>query len=156
MAQPEKKIHYEKAKECARCGSVMRYIYGEMFECPTCGYKEPTDFGKVREFLEVNGPQPAIVISENTGVTVECINELLREGRIEIPDGSEVFIKCQKCGTDIRYGRYCPDCMMKMTKSVSNALWMPEVGEKPKMKQVEGKMHYLDNRHKKTENIFKK
>lgn len=73
---------------------------------------------------------------------------LLRQGRIEIPDGSDTYIKCQKCGTDIRYGRYCPDCMLKIAKSVNGVMWMEDVGEKPTHKGGE-EMHYLDKMRKK-------
>lgn len=119
----------------------MKYIYGEMFECQSCGNKELSDFGKVREFLDENGPQNAETISENTGVSVKKIDEYLREGRVEIPDGSEIYIRCQSCGTDIRYGRYCPECMIRLTNGLSKAIWMPEVGEKPTKKGNSGKMH---------------
>ncbi len=133
---------YEKLKACPICGSHMNYIYGEMFQCPECGRKERTDFGKVREFLEIAGPQPAIIISQETGVEVKVIEQFLREGRVEIPDGSPVYIRCQSCGTDIRYGRYCPECMLKLSKSLSQAILAPEVGEKPRTKS--GKMHTLE------------
>jgi len=123
----------ENVKVCSECGIPMKYIYGEMFECTSCGKKELSDFGIIKEFLEVNGPRPAIVIHDETGIPVEYINKLLREGRMEIPDGSIAYIKCQKCGTDIRYGKYCPECMLTLTNNVSQALWMPEAGEKPKI-----------------------
>ena len=135
-------IHDERAEICPECKSPMRYIYGEMFECPNCGRKEPSDFGKVKEFLDVNGPQTALVISDETGVTVEKIEQFLHEGRVEIPDGSDIYIRCQSCGTDIRYGRYCPDCMIKLTKDLGKAMMNPEVGEKPTNKsKYSGKMH---------------
>ena len=109
-----KEVKFEKAKICPFCGNNMKYVYGEMYECPGCGRKEPTDFGKVRDFLDTNGPQPAIVIADATGVSLDVIDGFLKQGRVEIPDGSDVYIKCQRCGTDIRYGRYCQECMMKI------------------------------------------
>lgn len=133
---------YDKIKLCPICHNHMNYIYGEMFQCPSCGRKERTDFGKVREFLEIAGPQPAVIIAEETGVELKVIEKFLREGRVEIPDGSPVYIKCQSCGTDIRYGRYCPDCMLRLSKSLSVAILAPEVGEKPRTKS--GKMHTLE------------
>lgn len=144
MENEKSKRLFDSIKFCSNCGNEMKYIYGEMFECLSCGRKELSDFGKVKRFLEINGPQPAIFINEGTGVSLDNINKYLREGRIEIPDGSETYIKCQKCGTDIRYGRYCPECMLQMAKNVNQALWMPEVGEKPKITNNNGKMHTLD------------
>ena len=150
-AADERKIKaqkYERTKICPDCGINMKYMFGEQFRCPQCGRTELSEFGKVKEFLEKAGPQPAIVISDETGVSLEYVNMLLRQGRIEIPDGSDTYIKCQKCGTDIRYGRYCPDCMLKIAKSVNGVMWMEDVGEKPTRKDGE-EMHYLDKMKRK-------
>lgn len=137
---------YDMLPKCPDCNVHMKYIYGEMFECPVCHKQEPTDFGKVRTYLEQAGPQPAIVISNATGVDVHVIDNFLRQGRIEIPDGSSVYIKCQSCGADIRYGRYCPECMVKMTKELGKAMLMSEVGERPTNKSdMSGKMHILNS-----------
>lgn len=139
------RMTYEQTKDCPSCGNNMKYMYGEMFQCPVCGRKELSDFGKVKEFLDANGPQPAVVISDATGVKLHVIDGYLKQGRVEIPDGSEIYIKCQKCGTEIRYGRFCPECMLKMSSGISKALWNPDVGEKPKIKrEATGKMHIMD------------
>lgn len=132
----------ERIKFCPTCGEPMKYMFGEVYKCSKCGRSELTDFGKVREFLEKSGPQPAVVISRETGVELNVIDKFLREGRVEIPDGSDIYIKCQSCGTDIRYGRFCPECMMKISKDIGQAMLAPEVGEKPRIKS--GKMHTLE------------
>lgn len=135
---------YIMTKHCGKCGMEMKYAYGETYVCPGCGEVVLTDFGKVKQYLDANGPQPAIIISEKTGVPIDYINKMLREGRIEIPDGSEIYIKCESCGTDIRYGRFCPECMQKIVKNLNKALWMPEVGERPKIKNNTGKMRTVE------------
>lgn len=133
---------YDMLPKCPDCDVHMKYAYGEMFECPICHRTEPTDFGKIREFLEKAGPQPAIVISNETGVPVNVIDNYLRQGRVEIPDGSPIYIKCQSCGADIRYGKYCPECMAKMSKELGKGALMSEVGERPSNKpDMSGKMH---------------
>jgi predicted amidophosphoribosyltransferase len=137
---------FEEAKKCPACGFNMKYIYGEMYECPECGTKMLSDFGKVREFLDIHGPQPASIISEATGVSLHVIDGYLKQGRVEIPDGSDTYIKCQGCGTDIRYGRFCPECMMKLSKNISQAMCNPDIGEKPKLKKdAAGTMHTMDS-----------
>ncbi|MGN0318905.1 MAG: hypothetical protein ACI4E1_13315 [Lachnospira sp.] len=146
----EKKLNdiYQRAVYCPKCGGQMKYVYGEIYECMTCGEKDLTDFGKVREYLEKNGPQPAVVISKNTGVALDVISSLLHQGRIEIPDGSPVYIKCQNCGTDIRYGRYCPECSSKLARKIGKAYSLPTAGEKPKNGNRSGKMHTFNDRNK--------
>jgi len=140
---------YQMGIPCQSCGSTMHYIYGEMFECPNCGRKESTDFGKVREYLDLHGPTPAAIISDQTGVKLHVIETFLRQGRVEIPDGTGVYIKCEKCGEDIRYGRYCPDCIRKLSSELNKAMWSPDVGEKPTVKaDMSGRMH-LQRRNRK-------
>ena len=56
---------YTTAPKCKKCGTGMVYAYGEIYECPKCGAKEYTDFGKVREYLEAHGPQNAVTIADS-------------------------------------------------------------------------------------------
>lgn len=95
-------IKYDRAKICPKCGELMRYAFGEVFKCDNCGAEELTSFGKVRKYIEDHGPSNAANISDGTGVPVSTINRYLREGRIEIPDGSDSYIKCEDCGAEIR------------------------------------------------------
>jgi predicted amidophosphoribosyltransferase len=135
-------IKYDRAKICPKCGELMRYAFGEVFKCDNCGAEEMTSFGKVRKYIEDHGPSNAANISDGTGVPVSTINRYLREGRIEIPDGSDSYIKCEDCGAEIRYGRFCPECSAKLSRDNSSMVY---VGEKPKHKMdYNGKMHTLD------------
>jgi Zn-finger nucleic acid-binding protein len=139
----------DMTKMCPSCNIPMVYIYGETFECPMCKRKELTDFGKIREFLDENGPKPAMVISEATNVDMDVINVYLRQGRVEIPDGSGIYIRCESCGTDIRYGRFCPECAAKASKDVGMGMLSADMGEKPTARQeMSGKMHIKNVRLK--------
>ncbi|MBE5911481.1 hypothetical protein [Pseudobutyrivibrio sp.] len=135
-----------KPTRCSKCKGRIRYIGGGYYECYDCGNKEIDDFGRVKDYIDENGPAPAIIISENTGVPVDIVNGMLREGRLEIPEGSVVYIQCETCGCSIRYGRFCPDCIRSRTNSLKGVFFNPDVGEKPKKeapKHDDGKMHFL-------------
>ena len=134
-----------KPERCSVCHGRLRYIGGGQYECFDCGHQEIDDFGKVKQFVDEHGPSPAIVISECTGVPVDLINGMLKEGRLEIPDGSSVYIKCEKCGCSIRYGRYCPECLKQRTNSLMGIYFNPDVGERPSNNPVQqtGRMHFL-------------
>lgn len=106
------------------------------------------DYGKVKQFLEENGPSPALVVSRATGVKPEIIKLFLIKGRVEIPEGSQYYLKCEKCACSIRYGRYCPQCVKEMAGSIQ-AVFNEEVGERPKHElnpEMQGKMHYFDRK----------
>lgn len=127
---------------CKRCHAYYKKVGLGIYKCPECGYEEVDDFGKVRMFLEKNGKSSAPVIAEGTGIPVSKIERFLREGRIEIPDDSDIFIRCESCGTEIKYGRFCPKCALEMCKKLNMAISQGEIGELPK-KRTE-KMHYLN------------
>ena len=102
----------------------------------------------LKAFLEENGPSPAVVISENTGVPLDIINIYLRTGRLEIPEGSKYFINCERCGCSIRYGRFCPECAKILAGGIK-AVFNADVGEKPKIKpksDMAGQMHFINRK----------
>lgn len=126
---------------CSACGGSLTYKSHGAYVCNTCGNIEYDDFGKVRAYIDANGPTPAAVISSATGVSIQKINNYLREGRVEIPEGSNIYIKCENCGQDIRFGRYCPECAAKLSKNLSGAF---EAGEVPKKSSVpSGRMRFV-------------
>ena len=124
---------------CKKCSAPLEFAGRGMYKCPECGEIEYDDFGKIRKFLDEHGPTPAIEISEGTGVTVKKINNFLRQGRMEIAEGSGEYIRCEMCGTSIKFGRVCPECAMMLNKSKNmKGVSLSEIGEKPKSR---GAMH---------------
>lgn len=133
----------DKRVVCPKCKTRYEVVREGVYRCPECGFVEMTSFGKIKTYLTDNGPTSSHTLSEKTGVPIATINKYLRQGRIEIPENSPSFIKCEKCGrTEIRYGRFCPECALSITKQLSVALSEVEVGEVAKRSRS-GKMHYL-------------
>lgn len=126
---------------CEVCGGALKDPGLGVYVCSKCGHEMISEFGKVKKYIIENGPRNAQEISDATGVSLKKIDKFLRQGKIEIPENSEIFIKCESCGTDIRYGRYCPACASKLAKQFSSALVLNEVGEVPKRT---GKMRYMN------------
>lgn len=130
-------------KVCVRCGRMFTYLGFGHYYCPMCKERDNEDFTRVKEYIYEHGVAPSLEVSEQTGVDLKIIQQYLREGRLEIPESSPIFIKCEKCGIDIRSGRLCPNC----ATSLSNAMRIEmdfdneQIGEVPKKK--EGKMRYF-------------
>lgn len=132
---------------CEICGGEMKPVYSGIYECKKCKRQEYDDFGKVRSYIEEHGKQPAAILAEETGVELETIEMFLRTGRLEIPEGSDIYVSCERCGCDIRFGRFCNDCMKVLTGDMKKAYFNEEVGEKPKTssnKKSDGKMYTMD------------
>jgi len=131
--------------KCKRCRKWFKnYGYNPIL-CPSCMSLDSSDFDKVRLYLYENATATATELSENTGVSVAQIEGYLKNGRLEIPKNSPIFIKCERCRTDIRSGRFCSDCSVSLSNAMRMELNFDEsqIGEKPK-KKVKDKMHYLN------------
>ncbi len=121
---------------CPNCDILMRYKHGGLYVCEKCGAEQLNDFGKVKKYLNEHGPTNAMDLAANTGVRRSRIGEFLRLGKVEIPEGSATFIHCKSCGTAIRFGNYCANCVH--TKNIQGAY----IGDTPK--KVPEKMRFLD------------
>ena len=133
--------------KCPKCGTAYEDGNSRMYTCPNCGFEEPTTFGIVRTYLEEHGNRSAIEISRDTKIPVQEINSFLRQGRLEIPEESDVFIDCKRCGISIRYGKFCPACAEALAKELKEAFDITTVGPVPK--SLQGKMHSLNQAHNK-------
>lgn len=109
---------YNIPRQCTICGGVMVFKGLGEYECEDCGQLAYDDYGKVRNYIEEHRGSNAAQIEEATGVSQKTIRRLLKEGRLEIAEGSRTFLRCEHCGKDIRSGRYCPDCEVKMHRSL--------------------------------------
>jgi hypothetical protein len=143
---------------CSLCGGSLVFEGGGTYSCIHCGNVELDNFGKVSQFLYENGPAPIIVIEQATGVEGIEIEKMLKEGRLQIPEPSEYYIKCEKCGCDIKYGRFCTNCIKELAGGIK-MLFNSAEGKKPKRREefyfreneepkVEGKMRYFTGRRK--------
>ena len=63
-----------------------------------------------------------LIVSQSTGVSMEILSELLKDGRLQVPPDSNIFLKCEKCGCAIRSGRICSRCSVNTFQEIRNLL----------------------------------
>lgn len=95
---------------CEKCGGVMIFKGVGEYECEDCGYLDYDDYGKVRNYIEQHPGATSAQASEATGVSQKSIRDMLKDERLEIAANSATFLRCEICGTNIRYGRFCKKC----------------------------------------------
>lgn len=125
---------------CMECGGKLTYQGLGEYKCMECDSVYLDDFGRVRNFLIDNGPQPAPVVVAATGVSGHLVTELLKSGRIEAVERSKMFINCERCGCAIRYGRICPDCAKNIAKKIGDEMVVGEKAYKDEPKKVHNTM----------------
>ncbi len=128
---------------CEGCKNLFHYPgFGAKY-CPKCRDADRENQQRVKEYIKENGASNMYQISDATGVPTKTIKQYLRDGMLEIPEGSPIYIQCESCGCDIRSGRWCPACAARMSGELKG-LYVG-VGETPK-KRASGKMRFLDRR----------
>lgn len=110
--------YYHIPRTCRECGGVMIYKGVGEYQCEDCGFVDYDDYGKVRLYIEEHRGATAAEIEAAVGVSQRTIRQMLRESRIEVAEGSKIFLHCEICGANIRSGRYCPDCEMKVHRDM--------------------------------------
>lgn len=103
---------------CAECGGVMIFKGVGEYKCEDCGYLDYDDYGKVRNYIEHNPGATSAMASAATGVSQKSIRNMLKEERLEIAANSQVFLKCEICGEQIRTGRFCKRCETSYHRSI--------------------------------------
>lgn len=145
MNDLERMLITNKPTMC-QCGGKYFHIGGGQYKCQNCNEIVLDDFGKVKQLLDTNGPMPILTISALTGVSSEVIEFMLKDGRVEIIEGSKYYLQCGKCGCSIRSGRFCIECAKELSGSIQK-IFYNEIGEKPKYEvKQKGKMHFLNRR----------
>lgn len=133
-----------KLKKCKRCGKFFVNDGVPSKYCHLCILLDNEDFEKIRDFLYENGAATALEIEQNTGIPVKRIEGYLREGRLEIPANSPIFIKCELCGKEIRTGKYCDECTLKVSKGLNDMKF--SLSKKAEEEIETGQMRYLNKK----------
>lgn len=125
-------------KSCMRCGNMFLYTGIEKCICSKCKEKDVEEFEIVKNYIYENLSATIREVSIETGIRVVRIRSFIKDGRLIIPDGSAVFMKCEVCDTDIKYGRVCRECMNTLSNDIKNIMSLDEfqVGERPNLINV--------------------
>ncbi len=110
--------YYHIPRTCKDCGGVMVYKGVGEYQCELCGDIDYDDYGKVRLYIEQHKGATAAEIENAVGVSQRSIRRMLRESRIEIAEGSKIFLHCEICGANIRSGRFCHECEFKVHRNL--------------------------------------
>jgi hypothetical protein len=130
---------------CLRCGNMFLYSGVGKCICEECKKEDELEFKTVKEYIYSNPTATIMETSQETGVRVARIKSYLRDGRLVIPDGSPIFLNCEVCGENIKFGRVCRQCADSLSNELKQSMSISDinVGEKPRI-NVDHKMRFLD------------
>lgn len=156
----------KKPVKCQACGGRLCYTGGGRYRCPLCGREAYDDFGKIRKFLEDNGPSPPIVISQATGVASEVVKAFQKKNFVSSGDvkllptdkdtrmkkprflneqSNSYYLKCSRCGDGISSGRYCTTCIRELAGGIKEAIRQDSIRRQLEA-GADGEMRFLGKR----------
>jgi flagellar operon protein (TIGR03826 family) len=138
-------------RNCKRCGNVFSYS-GNKF-CTNCIKEDEEDFVKVKDFLNQNPNAKLVDISREIDVGIEKVRKFLRDGRLEIVGDNNFLIECDNCGTPIKSGRFCEECLRTTRNNLQSASQeLTSQKEEREAKKKDGGFYFKDinkNKNKK-------
>lgn len=134
-----------EVKNCRLCGKLFNHI-GGMVVCPACKEELEKKYRQVKEYIQENKVATMSEISEVNNVSMQQINQWIREERLVFTDDSPIGIDCESCGRSIKTGRFCDNCKATMAKEMGNAFSKrPVENDAIKAARDRARMRYLDN-----------
>ncbi len=128
---------------CEKCSGYYEYNGAGEYVCKQCGNIAYDDYGKVRKFIEENGPAPYHVVKQATGVSGKLVREFL-----DTPNTEKRFnLTCQGCGCKIAVGKLCSACAAAENLSSAKEVLEPKVATKKPVSK-KGGVHFVVDRNK--------
>lgn len=132
-----------EVKNCRDCKRLFNYIGGARL-CPDCKAKLEEKFVEVKKFVEDHKNASISLVSEEMEVSVQQINQWVKEERLIFAEGSIAMIYCETCGVPIRTGRFCEKCKENMVNNL-NGMYPKNDAFSKKNARDRARMRYLDN-----------
>ena len=108
------------ARNCRRCGKMYNYLGGAPI-CIDCKNADEAIFKKVKEYLYDNPGATLSQVATDVEVSVEKIKMFLKDGRLEITEGSNIILECERCGKSIKTGRFCNECQNDVSSDIAGS-----------------------------------
>lgn len=115
---------------CARCGRMFNKT--SISVCAVCLPDEEADRDKVREALAEDDSLNVEAVAEVTGVDLEVVQRMMKDGIITAATMDIGEVKCGRCGKPAISAakRLCQECLDKMNQEVAQAQAKIQLGAK--------------------------
>ena len=136
-----------EVKNCRTCGKLFNYMGTGRPICAACNAALEEKFFQVREYIREHKDAGVNEVSEENDVPVSQIKQWIREERLAFSENSQVGIECEKCGVQIRTGRFCKACKGNITEGLKAVYVQPKPKqEEPKQNSTnkKGQVRFMD------------
>jgi flagellar operon protein (TIGR03826 family) len=130
-----------KLENCPNCGRLfVRNQFRDI--CESCYREEEDAFEKVYNFLRKRENRMATMtqVVDATGVKESLLIKFIKSGRIKLVQFPNLGYPCDCCGTLIREGKLCADCLKDLNQQIEKLQ-----KEEEKKRQI-GTIYYAKKR----------
>jgi len=96
-------------RPCRDCRRLFNYLSGIQL-CPDCRERQEDKFQEVRCFLDEHPGAGVQQIAECCAADEIQVVQWIRDGRLNLVNDLDPFVRCEHCGEVIKSGRYCERC----------------------------------------------
>ncbi len=132
-----------EVRSCRSCRRLFNYLGGPPL-CPACRDELEKTFFTVKEYIRNNPHATIRDVADANEVSVNQIQQWVREERLQFSSDSGVALQCEKCGAKIYTGRYCDKCKAGLANGLTKAFSDDKKHAEPKKQEKTGnKMRFL-------------
>ncbi len=120
-------------QSCIRCDKIFLFTGVGKCICAKCNAADEEIFNTVKDYIYDHPSAMIKEVAEKTGVKIGRIKSYLKEGRLIISDDSAIFLNCEVCGAQLKFGRVCRNCADTLSNEMKSAMEINDysIGDKP-------------------------
>lgn len=131
-------------RSCRKCKRLFNYVVGPHI-CPACREEMEKLFSEVKKYIQENPSSGIMEVSQEFDIDPMQITKWIREERLQFADSVAIGLECERCGANIRSGKYCDRCKLEMTKSFNAAINKPGTAASSQSSSS-ARMRFLDGK----------
>lgn len=132
-------------KACLNCKRLFDDYFDTNTLCESCRKEEESLLRKVKDYLWDNPGTTEKKLNELFGVSKEQVKMWLRQGRLELTPDSKIKLTCLRCGSMIKTGKYCKECIVVLKEGFNTPQKGTLVQDTMVMdRNASNKMRFLD------------
>lgn len=131
-------------RNCRSCGKMIQYMGVGPLLCGECRKKLDDAFARVKAYLKEYPNCSISELSENAEVSISQLNQWIREERLIFSKDSPIGIPCEKCGKNIKSGRFCKECKDSLVNALGGGPKSAPAQPNRPTGSTKAKMRFLD------------
>ena len=129
-------------RNCRKCRRLFNYVMGPVL-CNQCRQEMEDIFVIVKKYVRENPGSDIRMVAEACDVDPMQIRQWVKEERLCFSEDSPVGIPCERCGKNIKSGRFCATCKAEIKSDFKSVMPKASVAQHLR-NSTDHKMRFLE------------